>query len=149
MRKRRNKNSKMLTKVKQRAKFALQNRETKKGFIALFPKLSAVVFILMLFGFLSKDILSILGNIPLLYNYFFGVAIMAVLIMTWHRTKIAGASFIFLGILYWITTWDRILAVSTISTAFWLILTGLLFIVAEDGSLKNQKLARKRIRVTK
>jgi hypothetical protein len=127
---------------------AVKRRKNQKKytFASWFPKASAITFVFSLFAFLSPDISKLVDNSPLLFNFFFGVSISSVLVVAWNRNKLAGITFIFLGMIYALATWNKILAVSTISTSFWLILTGFLFLVAEEDALSEKKLAAKKIR---
>lgn len=109
-----------------------------------FPKVSAVIFVFCLFAFLSGDISKLVDNAPLLFNFFFGVSILAVLIVAWNKNKLAGITFIFLGIIYLAATWNKVLVVSTIAISFWLVLTGIAFLIAEVDRLSEEKLATKK-----
>jgi len=94
-----------------------------------------------MFAFLATDIPKLLGNSPLLFNFFFGIVILSIIILTWKRNTIAGISFIILGLLYVLATWNSLLAVSSISTSFWLIATGLLFIASEKSAQEKIEMA--------
>lgn len=120
-------------------------RKEPNNFIIWFPKLSVITFVFSLFAFLAPDISKILEGSPLLFNFFFGVLILAVLVIAWNKNKLSGITFIILGIIYAFMTWDKILAVNIISTSFWLILTGILYLVADKNKLSSQKLAVKKI----
>lgn len=110
----------------------------KEPFTAWFPRLSAVAFVFCLFAFLTSDFPKLIQNSPFMFNFFFGVLILAIVILTWRKDKLAGISFILLGLLYGFVTWDSLLAVSTISTSFWLIATGFLFLVSGDNVKKTE-----------
>jgi len=67
------------------------------------------------------------------------------LVILWDRNKLAGITFVSLGIIYGLATWNRLLAVNTFSTSLWLIFTGLMFLVSEENSLPAKKLAAKKV----
>ena len=113
----------------------------KEPFVLWFPRLSAVTFVFCMFAFLATDIPKLLGNSPLLFNFFFGIVILSIIILTWKRNTIAGISFIILGLLYVLATWNSLLAVSSISTSFWLIATGLLLIASEKSAQEKIEMA--------
>ncbi|MCL5410714.1 MAG: hypothetical protein M1324_02555 [Patescibacteria group bacterium] len=117
----------------------------ENSFVNLFPRISALTFVLSLFIFLSSDIVKLIDISPLLFNFFFGVTLLAVLVVTWNKNKLSGIMFIILGIIYSLATWNKILAVSVLSTSIWLILTGLLFLITEADKLSAKKLAEKKI----
>lgn len=117
---------KLFQKKKKRGK-----RKKREPFAAWFPRLSAVTFVFCLFAFLASDFPKLIQNSPFMFNFVFGIIILAIIILTWKKNKIAGASFITLGLIYGVATWDSLLAVSSISTSFWLVATGFLFIVSD------------------
>lgn len=120
-------------------------KRKKQALIGWFPKVSVITFVFSLFAFLFPDILKFIDNAPLLFNFFFGVLVLAALIILWDKNKLAGIIFISLGIIYGLATWNRLLAVNTFSTSLWLIFTGLMFLVSERNELPARKLATKKI----
>jgi len=120
-------------------------KRKKRALIDWFPKLSVITFVFSLFAFLFPDILKFIDNAPLLFNFFFGVVVLSALVILWDRNKLAGITFVILGLLYGLITWDRLLAVNTFSTSLWLIFTGLMFLVSEENSLPARKLATKKV----
>ncbi len=105
----------------------------KEPVTAWYPRISAVAFVFFLFAFLASDLSKLIQYSPFMFNFLFGVLILAVLILTWKKNRSAGFSFIILGVLYALATWNQLLAVLSISTALWLITTGLLFLLTDKN----------------
>lgn len=109
----------------------------KEPFVLWFPRLSAVAFVFCMFAFLASDFPKLIQNSPFMFNFFFGIIILSVVILTWRKNKTAGIAFVFLGITYALATWSSLMAVSSISTSLWLVTTGLLFI-ASDKNVRDK-----------
>ena len=118
-----------------------RKKNKKNNFSEWFPRLSVIIFVFFLFAFLASDFMKLIENAPFMFNFIFGVIILAVLIMTWRQKKLAGFLFIVLGITYAFATWNSLLAVTSISTGIWLVTTGLLFLISKEDYGRHKKQA--------
>lgn len=93
------------------------------------PRISVILFVILMYVIVMNDFLTLLYRFPVLYNFFIGTVMLAVIFIIWQRnSQKSGIFFILASLAYFFLMKDRLLITSVLATSVWLILTGILFL---------------------
>jgi membrane-bound ClpP family serine protease len=122
-----------------------RSRIRRKGMNYWSPRISAILFVVLMYAIIGQDFLKTLAIHPILYNFLIGTIILAVTIVVWKQDgKTGGFFYVIIGAIYFLIMRDKLLWVSVAATSFWLIVTGLLFLLdrkSPDLSKNHKKLS--------
>lgn len=92
------------------------------------PRISSILFILLMYLLIFQDFATTLSYHPVLYNFLVGTFMLVITILFWDKnSKLTGIIYLAVGILYFILMREKLLLISVATTSVWLLLTGLLF----------------------
>lgn len=98
------------------------------------PRISSIMFIVLMYLIIGEDFLNTLTIHPVMYNFLIGTVILALTIVIWKKNGIlSGIYFIAVGLIYLFVMWNKLIFASVVSSAFWLFATGILFIAGDKN----------------
>jgi len=126
-----------------------QRRQRKKSFVFWFPRISAILFSVFTFAFITDDLIKAIYLFPLALEFILSIMVLVVTYLVWNESKKAGFYFILIGLAFAAYSFKRLLLISVIFASVWLVLTGFLFLIESMDSKGKKNLIKKQLREVK